>query len=330
MPKYYYVISARRIKSGKFIGEPGDMRYLRVPWGKLPSPGHEIKDEAWMRELRDLADGKMDERIEDGGNVLLFVHGYNNSPRDIADRTRWLQQDLSAAGWKGVVAAFDWPSENSTLNYLEDRSDAAATALRLVDSALQLLARGQASGCKTNVHLLGHSTGAYVIVRAIELALQQNGALYKNKAWGFAQVGFIAADVSARGWTHSPILERMDRLTNYQNGYDHVLAVSNAKRLGTSPRAGRVGILGASDRRVVNVDCSEYFASIKKSGQAKKTGTWAHSWHIGNPVWTLDFAMTLEGRIDRDYLPTRKIVNGRLVLQPGKRPEHESDWLDPA
>lgn len=325
---FYYVISARKIKDNTFVSEPGPVRYLRVPWGQLPEPHHEIKSREWILEMRDLADGKKDDRIEDGGNVLIFVHGYNNGAQDIADRTRWLQEDLAEAGWNGVVAAFDWPCANSTLNYLEDRKDAAATALRLVDSALHLMAKGQAAGCKTNVHLLGHSTGAYVIIRAIELALQQDGELYKDGAWGFAQVGFIGADISAEGWTNSPVLERIDRMTNYQNGFDHVLAVSNAKRFGASPRMGRTGLIGPAHRSVVNVDCSKFFEKIDKRLQPRKTGTWAHSWHIGNPTWTLDFAMTLEGRIDRDYLPTREVESGRLQLKPGKRPEQENAWLD--
>ena len=35
---------------------------------------------------------------------------------------------------------------------------------------------------------------------------------------------------------------------------------------------------------------------------------------------------TLEGRIDRDYLPTRKRVDGKLALQRGKRPKFEALW----
>jgi hypothetical protein len=62
--------------------------------------------------------------------------------------------------------------------------------------------------------------------------------------------------------------------------------------------------------------------------QRRKTGTWCHSWQIGNPVWTLDLAMTIEGRIDRNYLPTRNLLNDRLVLQPAARPEHENAWLE--
>ena len=110
-------------------------------------------------------------------------------------RQRQLQADLAAEGWHGVVVAFDWPSDNSTLNYLEDRSDAAAVAVKLVADGVTLLAKGQESGCKTNVHLIGHSTGAYVILEAFAEA-QKLKFLYRSE-WRVAQCVFIGADVSA-------------------------------------------------------------------------------------------------------------------------------------
>lgn len=38
--------------------------------------------------------------------------------------------------------------------------------------------------------------------------------------------------------------------------------------------------------------------------------------------------MTLEGRIDRNYLPTREQRGGRLVLREASRPQHEAKWLE--
>ena len=114
------------------------------------------------------------------------------------------------------------------------------------------------------------------------------------------------------------------RLTNYSNGYDHVLAVSNAKRLGVSPRAGRVGLTPRRHPKSVNVDCSDYFSKLDPNEQGDKVGTWAHSWHIGNRIWARDLAMTMEGRIDRNWLPTREQQNDQLYLRDGNRPAHES------
>ena len=56
-------------------------------------------------------------------------------------------------------------------------------------------------------------------------------------------------------------------------------------------------------------------------------GWWNHSWHIGNRVFARDLAMTLEGRIDRKYLPTREKRGELLVLRDTSRPVHEAKWL---
>ncbi len=325
---HYYTISARAVKKGEFKPEPGPIRYLKSPDKQLPKPSHEITVKQWLEEVRDSADGKADEAVSDGGSVLIFVHGYNNDPKVIRDRQMQLTKDLTAEGWRGVVASFDWPSDNSTLNYLEDRSDAAAVAGELVDKGIRPLSANQQTGCQTNVHLLGHSTGAYVIMEAFAQS-EKNGTLFKRD-WRIAQVVFIGGDVSAASiavdseWAR-PMFRRIMRFTNYQNPFDHVLAASNAKRLGVAPRVGRVGLPANPDPKSTNVDCGEYFATLDPKKQTF-FGTFAHSWHIGNRVFARDLAMTLEGRIDRHAIPTRKQTVGALLLQDRPRPSHYDGW----
>ena len=100
------------------------------------------------------------------------------------------------------------------------------------------------------------------------------------------------------------------------------------KRLGTAPRAGRVGLPESIPAKAVNVDCSEYFAG-KDPAQSDFVGTFNHSWHIGDPVFALDLAMTLEGAIDRHAIPTRRVDGARLVLVAGQsRPQFQDGWDD--
>lgn len=326
---HYYTISARDIdKKGEFGTEPGAIRYLKSPQKELPKPAHKIDDEIWMKEVRDLADGQADGKVSDGGDVLIFIHGYNNDPKVIRDRQLQLAKDLGAEQWRGVVVSFDWPSDNSTLNYLEDRKDAARVAQQLVERGIRPLAEGQAKGCKTNIHLVGHSTGAYVIMEAFAQS-EKDGNLFKED-WRIAQTAFIGGDVGAGSlaadseWA-APMFKRIMRLTNYQNPFDHVLATSNAKRLGTAPRAGRVGLPDEPHPKSTNVDCGEYFATLDPKKQTF-FGTFAHSWHIGDRVFARDLALTLEGRIDRHAIPTRKKVGTALVLQDKPRPTHYANW----
>jgi hypothetical protein len=158
---------------------------------------------------------------------------------------------------------------------------------------------------------------------------QAQGALHRS-GWRIGQVALIGGDVSSDSmkadsdWS-KPMFQRIMRLTNYSNGFDDVLAVSNAKRLGTAPRVGRAGLPSSADRKAVNVDCSDYFKTLDPDA-AKFVGRFTHSWHIGDPVFARDLAMTLEGRYDRNVIPTRETVNGKLQLRDEGRPPHESKW----
>lgn len=325
---HYYTISAREVKKGEFKAEPGPIRYLKSPQKDAPTPAHEMSAKEWINEVRDLADGKADGKFAEAGDVLIFVHGYNNDAKVIRSRQLQLAKDLGAEQWRGVVISFDWPSADSTLNYLEDRRDAAEVAQELVNSGIRPLAANQLTGCETNIHLLGHSTGAYVIMEALAQS-EKDGTLFKQD-WRIAQAAFIGGDVGAGSlaadseWA-APMFKRIMRLTNYQNPFDHVLATSNAKRLGAAPRVGRVGLPSNPHSKSTNVDCGEYFATLDPKKQTF-FGTFAHSWHIGDRVFSRDLAMTLEGRIDRHAIPTRKKVGAELLLQDKPRPAHYASW----
>ena len=331
-----YVISARRASNNEFDDEPGPIRFLRVPataTTTLPANAVSGKGDlkSWVDEAIGLADGDLNPNsISPRGDILVFIHGYNNSGPDILWRHRRLTQDLTAEGWRGLVVSFDWPCANNTLNYLEDRSDAAEVAIELVRKCFTLLSEGQARGCETNIHLLGHSTGAYVIMEAFANA-QKDGGLFKSH-WRFGQVAFIGGDIassslsSAEKWA-DPLFQRINRLTNYSNPNDAVLAVSNAKRLGAAPRAGRVGLPDDSSGKAVNVDCGAYFVTLDPKQSIFCPGAnFTHSWHVGDRLFARDLAMTLEGAIDRKAIPTRDTIDGKLVLADHPRPSFMGAW----
>ena len=301
-----YLITARKAQGKGFAAEPGPVQFLKLPGGEaVYDRSHVVPVKDWVAEVRGLADGDLNPvSISPAGDVLIFVHGYNNDIAAVVDRTRALERNLGVQGWRGVVVGFDWPSANSVLNYIEDRRDAAAVAGQLVARGVRLLAGGQKAGCVTNVHLLGHSTGAYVILEAFAAA-EKEGALFKSD-WRVGQVALIGADIAAESlgtaWG-APLMRRAMRVTNYSNGSDAVLAVSNAKRLGVSPRAGRVGLAEGAQAKAVNVDCTDHFHGLEPApglGMA-----WCHGWHFEDPRFGLDLALTLEGAMDRRAIPGR-------------------------
>jgi pimeloyl-ACP methyl ester carboxylesterase len=339
VPSFDYLITAREIQDGMFSEEPGVVRYLRVPEdATIPTPDMMTDGPGdrsrWLAEVRDLADSDPNPNsISVAGDVLVFIHGYNNDLDIIVRRQRQLAADLRAEQWRGVVIGFDWPSGNDTLAYLEDRSKAAEVAIELVRKCIKILSATQANDCRTNVHLLGHSTGAYVIMEAFAQA-EKDGDLFKSD-WRVSQVAFVGGDVSSTSLSATdawagPMFKRILRLTNYSNPYDSVLAASNAKRLGVAPRSGRVGLPPDAHPKAVNVNCGEYFQTIDPD-KAVKLGTFNHSWHIGDRVFARDLAMTIEGAVDRLAIPTRKLVDDQLVLRDASRPGFMDKWdLKPA
>ena len=321
-----FVICTRAVRNGRFIAEPGPTRYLQIPPGVTPAPDHEVKRaDVWIKRLRKASVWGQDARVRsrERGDILVFVHGYNNSQKVVMARHDRLALDLMSAGYKGAILSYDWPSDDIALNYLEDRHDAKHTAMQLVTDGVRMLAAEQTPDCSINIHLLGHSTGAYVIREAFDDA---DDSRLANNAWAVSQIVFIGADVSAGSMafgnaTTDSLYRHCARLTNYSNLYDSVLKLSNAKRLGVAPRVGRVGLPDVVSPKAVNVDCSGYFAALENdpavlaADQTEKIGSFDHAWHIGNRVFARDLFEVLRGDLDRSIIPTRRHdAGGGLAL----------------
>ncbi len=339
----HYLMTARRIKDGAFDAEPGPVRYLKIPDDRTtPDTSHVMGSKAqWFQEVRDKAD-KISEAVHTPlstspkGDVLFYVHGFNTTQRVAFKRQVDLERNLTGEGWQGVVVGFDWPSDSHVLNYFEDRADGAKVAEGLVTKGLLPLATGAIGKCETNIHVLAHSAGAYVVVAAFLKSLEQ-GRIFKSD-WRIGQVALISADISSSslGEGHErtdPMFRRIMRLTNYQNPYDSVLAVSNAKRLGVSPRAGRIGLPADAHAKAVNVNCGAFFDAMDPALDLTIDieGNIPHAWYTANRVFARDLAMTLEGAIDRHAIPTRYLNNGALTLTDRPRPKYQDAWkLNPS
>ncbi|MEN8207320.1 MAG: alpha/beta hydrolase, partial [Pseudomonadota bacterium] len=289
MPEY--IVCVRNVEKGKFGAEPGATKFLKMPSNvKAPKPSHGIKKTDWFAEvLQKAISGKNDQTGEDYGDILVFVHGYNNDQEIVMRRHKQIKRDLSAIGYQGVVVSFDWPSDDRTLNYLEDRSDAKQTAIKLVDDCIRAFSIMQKSECEINVHLLAHSTGAYVVREAFDDADDRPRVAEKN--WAVSQIMLIGADVSSKSMSandskSSSIYRHCVRLTNYSNPYDSVLKLSNVKRVGVAPRVGRTGLPEGAPGNAINVNCGEYYSANEK--KIKAIGTKSHSWHIGDKAFAKD------------------------------------------
>jgi esterase/lipase superfamily enzyme len=327
-----FILCARATKGDSFTPEPGPSRYLKVPKGMLPKPEHAIPRTQWVKELRQASTWSKDSRRHNNerGDLLVFVHGYRNDLQSIKNRHEQLESQLNAVGFKGAILTFCWPSDNKVINYLEDRHDAKRSAMQLVTDGIRILSEHQTPNCTINIHLLGHSTGAYVIREAFDDA---DDTALPNNAWSVSQVVFIAGDVSSGSMSDGnsstdSLYRHCYRLTNYSNKHDSALKLSNAKRLGVAPRVGRVGLPSNAPSKAVNIDCSDYFQRLKadsdvqNSDQTDELDRFEHSWHFGNKLFIDDLLETLKGDLDRAVIPTRTVgKTGQLIL--GRASESE-------
>jgi esterase/lipase superfamily enzyme len=318
-----FVITARKQKGGKYGENPGPSCFLEVQDGDQDlDPNRDMGRDAWVRDLIAATPLTKDETGVERGDVLVFIHGYNNTAASVLGRHRTLQRDLPTFGFKGSIVSFDWPCGDVALAYLEDRHKAKLTAYQLVTDCIELLARMQATAkCKLNTHILAHSTGAYVVREAFDDADEHRGINSIN--WTVSQLALIAGDISASSMgqgdadsesTYAHCL----RLTNYSNPFDEVLQLSNVKRAGLESRVGRVGLPSNAPDISLNVNCGEYYqAMIQTRDPATIDGAKSHSWYFGDPVFTQDLAETLNGDLDRHAINTRKqLGSGQFKLVP--------------
>src|ERR1035441_1535515 len=127
-----FVLCARNVNAdGSFGDDPGPSLYPSVPDGQSPNQSMAMDQASWAKAV--LAAST---HPDGGGDIVFFVHGYNNSQDDVLTRHGLLTDGLARHEFVGVVVSFDWPCGNIALGYLSDRSKARQTAMTLVDGGI--------------------------------------------------------------------------------------------------------------------------------------------------------------------------------------------------
>ncbi len=317
-----YIYCVRSVRDGAFTAEPGANYFLKIPSNvKHPKPTHQINKDTWIKAvMAEARHGPQDDAPV--GDIVVYVHGFNTPMDVMLERQRLLRAGLERHGFEGSVISFDWPSDDRALNYLEDRTDAKMTALRLVDEGIASFAAMQTPDCRINLHLAAHSMGSYVLREAFDDA--DDRPQVAAHSWSVSQVMLLSGDISASSMAagsskSSSLYRHCVRLTNYFNPFDDVLSLSNVKRVGVSPRLGRVGLPEDRPGKAVNINCGNYFKANR--GDFAGVANAPHTWYFYDDVVMEDMAHTIRGDTDRHEIPTRLQGSaGNLVLWPAGVP----------
>lgn len=165
-------------------------------------------------------------------DAFVFVHGFDTSFTDAAERTAQLAYDL---GFQGAPILYSWPSEARLFGYRDDEKTIQKTVENLKKFLIAIAHRSAA----VRIHLVAHSMGN----RALLLAFAQLQQEISREDLGqFQEIILAAPDVDRESFTKiaKQISNPANRLTLYVSGSDQALLISH-KLFHTQPRAGESG-----------------------------------------------------------------------------------------
>jgi esterase/lipase superfamily enzyme len=199
---------------------------------------------------------------EDYQQVLVFVHGFGNDAAGVVSRHESVKQNVPE---DFALVSFDWPSGNSgelaEAYHQADKCNAEKSAPMLMSDCLMLLATEFGP---QNVHLFGHSMGAYVTERAFHCPPD-----------GFKPINRVllaAADVDRSNYAagSKPLVKFLkcckDLSVCWSKCDDAMLGSAtiiqhNIHRLGGGLRGG---FPSRTPRRCTSIECTSYWANIVK------------------------------------------------------------------
>jgi len=195
-----------------------------------------------------------------GRNLLVFIHGFDNTFSDALTRAAFNREWLAASGVAGTdmtVIAFSWPSKGKIVefpilpgDYLFDQNMARNSGLHLMAffANLEPILRAVRAGGR-RATLLAHSMGNLALQSTVE-----NWFLHGNgDALIFDQAILAAGDCSYDTFDQpnlarlSGLIRLAGRVSIYYSHADHVLQLSMVVNLGAQ-RLGQDGPRNRSDQ----------------------------------------------------------------------------------
>jgi esterase/lipase superfamily enzyme len=163
--------------------------------------------------------------------VFLFVHGYNQTFEQAAQRTAQIAYDTD---FQGTAMFFSWPSQGSLLGYNTD-SDYVQTA---VEPFREFLTSICSEGRPAKVHILAHSMGNRLVSSSFQ-GWEVGDHLPEGIAPPEMRLILAAPDVDAE-WFKTEVAnelpERVDHVTLYTSPND--LALLASQEVNGDPRLG--------------------------------------------------------------------------------------------
>ncbi|MGL4813026.1 MAG: alpha/beta hydrolase [Beijerinckiaceae bacterium] len=176
-----------------------------------------------------------------GRDVLVFVHGFNNSREEASFR---LAQIVEDTGFNGLPVLFSWPSQQSLWGYGADKEGATASR----DALEGLLVELGANPDVGRVHVLAHSMGTWLAMESLrQAAIGGRG----NLGGKIGSVMLAAPDLDLDVFqSQIARLGKADHISLFVASDDRALAVSS-RIAGQRARVGALDLANKEHREAV-------------------------------------------------------------------------------
>jgi esterase/lipase superfamily enzyme len=266
-----------------------------------------------ITNIQSIQKGQFDEGVvgdlsDPGRNLLVFIHGFDNSFENAITRAAFNQQWFAASGLQDAdttVVAFSWPSLGKLISlpfpdaaYRRDQTTAGQSGLHIMSFLANLepiIAAARAKG--NRVFLLAHSMGNWALQAAVESWFSHGN----GDAMMFDEIVLAAADEVYNSFDFLPLgrLSALDRLGRrisvYASEEDAVLKLSMAVNLG----AKRLGQDGPHDRSNTTRFPPAKYRTVTCGGfrdYAINLGS-SHQYYRRSPGVRMDIANTMAGNV---------------------------------
>lgn len=170
-----------------------------------------------------------------GREVLLFVHGFDNSFEDAAKTAARIAHGV---GFQGAALMYSWPSAGSAASYLQDRNN----AYWAVHYLKQLLSDVLADQWIGRVSVVVHSMGNEVFIRAYSELADERARAGKDDLKKIRNIVLAAPDVDREIFLDQHALKLMSqgaRIILYASRSDMALSASALVQGGDYERLGK-------------------------------------------------------------------------------------------
>jgi esterase/lipase superfamily enzyme len=207
--------------AGSFSGRQATeqrLSYVRIADGEGASSGplERFQGPAFRRLLLDGL--KEVVKVHPRPVIVVPIHGYNQEWGQAVEFFRQVDAAITAKVEGGVTVGFSWASAGDLVNYLGDRSRARASAVAFSSAISQALRILQDERCPSEIVVVAHSMGNYMLCKAAEYASEMHGDPAFNV---FSEALMVAPDVDGgafeTGGAAVPLARLCRRITVYRS-----------------------------------------------------------------------------------------------------------------